>query len=167
MNRTQPLSVDGMYRARPLPQRRAAPLQKRVIPAPQPRPPKAAPARAYATPAQKQVRRKRRVPGWLQILLAVPMLMFTSLFIQSAVLGQAAIVAYGLAAFIWRVPSKTTFTAALLSMVVTIILLVAKGDLNLAQNFATYTFLLLVVGVLTLSRELKKEGGRIYSRRPT
>lgn len=82
---------------------------------------------------------------------------------QSAVFGQLEIVAYGFAAFIWRIPSRTTFTIALVSMVVTILLLVGQGDEVLTQNFATYTFLLLVVGVMSLGRELKKEGGRIYS----
>jgi hypothetical protein len=66
---------------------------------------------------------------------------------------------------VWGIASRTTFTLALLSMVATTLLLVVRGNIPLAQNFATYTFLLLVVGVITLTRELKKEGGRVYSSR--
>jgi di/tricarboxylate transporter len=91
--------------------------------------------------------------------------MVAGIFAQSSVFGQLAVVAYGITAFIWNIASRTTFTLALLAMVATTLLLVVRGDVSQAQNFATYTFLLLVVGVISLIRELRKEGGRIYSSR--
>jgi hypothetical protein len=91
--------------------------------------------------------------------------MVVGILAQSSAVGQAAIVLYGAIAFFRRISSRTTFTLALLSMVATILLLVVRGNIAMAQNFATYTFLLLVVGVITLNREIKKEGGRIYNRR--
>jgi len=123
------------------------------------------PKRAFAKPVRQKVKRSRGIPQWLQVVLAVPIIMFASFFIQSAVFGQLVIVGYGIAAYIWRVPSRTTFSLALCALLATTILLVVRGELVLAQSFATYTFLLLVVGVVTLSRELKQEGGRIYSSR--
>lgn len=113
-------------------------------------------------PAQKT--KRRRMPYWLQILVGTPLILLAALLVQSGVFGQLAIIAYGIAAFVWRIPSRTTFTLVLISIITTTILLVGKGNLPLSQAFATYTFLLLVVGVFTLSRELKQEGGRIYSR---
>ncbi|HUS26346.1 MAG TPA: hypothetical protein VMY99_03295 [Nevskiaceae bacterium] len=120
--------------------------------------------RRYARPTTS-VKRKRRLPDWLQYQLIIFGAMIAGYGMQSYAFGEVAVVCYGIAAFIWRVPSRTTFTLALLSMVATILLLVGRGNVALAQNFATFTFLFLVVGVITLSRELKKEGGRIYSRR--
>lgn len=155
-------SIDGVSRSRQPKAITTTTPRLPVTPAPTPAP------RAHARPGiqQQPPRIKKRFPTWLQAVLSAPVIMIAPFLVQSAALGQIAIVIYGLAAFIWRVPSRTTFTIALLSMVTTIVLLVVKGDLALAQNFATYTFLLLVVGVSTLSRELKKEGGRVYSRRP-
>lgn len=118
----------------------------------------------FATqPAPKE----RRVPEWVQLPLIIAGGMLAGLAIQSPALGQAALVVYGMVAFFLRIPSRITFVLALLAMVATTVLLVFKGDIFMAQNFATYTFLLLVVGVITLNRELKKEGGRIYYNRRT
>ena len=122
------------------------------------------PPRFYARSAPVPVK-KRRLPQWLQITLLIPAIMLGSIFIQSAALGQAAIALFGIVAWIWRIPSRVSFGLALFAMVMTTVLLVGRGNAPLAQNFATYTFLFLVVGVITLSRELKKEGGRIYSSR--
>lgn len=93
--------------------------------------------------------------------------MLAGVFAQNAMLGQLAVVAYGAAALIFGVASRTSFILALLAMCATILLLVFKGDVALSQNFAVYTFLFMVVGVITLNRELKKEGGRIYSIKKT
>jgi hypothetical protein len=105
------------------------------------------------------------LPDYIQLPLIIGAGMLGGILAQSAAFGQLAIVIYGVLALVRGIPSRTTFMLALLTMLGTIVLLVFKGDVVLAQNFATYTFLLLVVGVLTLSRELKKEGGRVYSRR--
>lgn len=91
--------------------------------------------------------------------------MLAGILAQSEAIGQLFVVVYGIAALIWKIPSRTTFFIALLSLITTTLLLVVRGNVSLAQSFATYTFLLLVAGVITLCRELKKEGGRIYSNR--
>jgi len=111
------------------------------------------------------IKPRRRIPHWLQLLILTPTILIVAFSIQSGAAGQLAIVVYGIAAFIWRIPSRTTFSLALISIITTTILFVVQGNFPLAQNFATYTFLFLVVGVFTLSRELKKEGGRIYNSR--
>jgi len=146
-------SIDGMQK----------PHVTRLVQSTTPKPP--IPIRSFAKPVHQKVKKSREIPQWLQVVLAVPIIMFASFFIQSAVFGQLVIVGYGIAAYIWRVPSRTTFSLALCALLATTILLVVRGELVLAQSFATYTFLLLVVGVITLSRELKQEGGRIYSSR--
>src|SRR5687768_13486385 len=85
-------------------------------------PPAAPPVRSYTKPVRRQERKRLHMPQWLQIILAAPVIMVASLFIQSAVFGQAAVVLYGIAAFVWHVPSRTSFTLALLSMIATTIL---------------------------------------------
>jgi hypothetical protein len=118
---------------------------------------------SYAAPTPPKARRS--FPDRLQLPVIIVGAMLAGIFAQSAVFGEVLVVLYGIAAFVWCIASRTTFTLALLSMVATTLLLVVRGNIPLAQNFATYTFLLLVVGVITLTRELKKEGGRIYSNR--
>lgn len=150
--KTRPgLSIDGMN---------MAPAIARPILVARPAVQKTASKKHIAPPQAK----RRQLPYWLQILIGTPLILLAALLVQSGVFGQLAIVAYGVAAFVWRIPSRTTFTLVLISIITTTILLVGKGNLPLSQAFATYTFLLLVVGVFTLSRELKQEGGRVYSR---
>jgi hypothetical protein len=114
---------------------------------------------------QRHTTRRRGIPERLQLPLIIAGAMLAGIFAQSVVFGELLVVAYGTAAIVWRIASRTTFTLALLAMVATTLLLVVRGNVALAQNFATYTFLLLVVGVISLIRELKKEGGRVYSRK--
>lgn len=102
----------------------------------------------------------------LQLPLIIIGGMLAGFAIQSALLGQALIVAYGVACLIYRIPSRISFGLALAALSATTGLLVLIGNVVLSQTFATYTFLLLVVGVISLNRELKREGGRVYSRRP-
>lgn len=120
--------------------------------------------RQFARPITPKTSRKG-LPQWLQMPLIIGGAMLAGLAMQNVVLGQLGVIAYGAAALMLGIPSRTSFILALLSMLATTGLLVFKGDVALSQNFAVYTFLLLVVGVITLNRELKKEGGRIYSRR--
>lgn len=150
--------IDGFISRRPTaPLRRQTP-QAALPPAytPQPR-------RVYALPAKPKPR--RRLSERWQLILIISGALLAGLFAQSVAFGEIAIAGYGLAALIWRVPSRTTFTLAALALVATTVLLVGRGDVGLAQTFATYTFLLLVVGVITLTRELKRQGGRVYSTR--
>ena len=120
--------------------------------------------RAYAKPRRKT---RRRIPQWLQMALIGIGALLAGSFVQSVLFGELAIVAYGICALIWRVPSRTTFTLAVVCVIATTWMLVMQGNVGLAQTFATYTFLFLVVGAITLSRELRREGGRIYNSRKT
>lgn len=129
------------------------------------------PIRPYAVaPAPGPVRsprRKRglRLPTAIQLPLIVIAAMAAGILAQSEIIGQLFVVIYGIVAFIWKIPSRTTFTIALLSLIATTLLLIVRSNVPLAQSFATYTFLLLIAGVITLGRELKKEGGRVYNNR--
>jgi hypothetical protein len=160
--RRRPIHLDRVIRRSPVsPPVRTPPRPKPIKQPIQPKPlPRMNPPAKAAAPQKK---RQLRLPLWLQTILAVPALMAAALLIQSSVVGQFVIAAYGLAALILRIPSRTTFILALLSFITTTFLLVGRGKVSFAQTFATYTFLLLVVGVISLGRELKKEGGRIYS----
>jgi hypothetical protein len=117
------------------------------------------------TYAKSKAKKRRQLPLWLQMLLISLGAMTVGSLIGSSAFGQVAVLVYGLLAFTCRIASRTTFLVAMLSLAATTWLLVMQGNVAMAQNFATYTFLFLVVGVLTLSRELRKEGGRIYSSR--
>lgn len=151
-------SVDGFIQ-RPIGVKARRPV--RVRPQPPILPSLPAP-RVYAKPLRASPP-KRRLPSWLEMPLIILLAMTGGILAQSVVFGQLAIVAYGAIAFIWRIPSRITFTLALVALAATIVLLVGRGNIPLSQNFATYTFLLLVAGVIGLGRELKKEGGRVYS----
>jgi len=118
--------------------------------------------RRYAKPV---VKAKRQLPLWAHMVLITIGALAIGSFAGSSVFGQLAVVGYGIVAIIFRVASRTTFLLVVLSLAATTWMLVMQGKVSLAQNFATYTFLLLVVGVITLSRELRQEGGRIYSSR--
>lgn len=122
--------------------------------------------RQFAKPV-RSTKEKTGPPQWLQMPLIIGGAMLAGLAFQNVVLGQLAVITYGAAAVMFRIPSRVSFILALLAMLATLGLLVFKGDVGLSQNFAVYTFLFLVVGVFTLNRELKKEGGRIYSSRQT
>jgi hypothetical protein len=104
--------------------------------------------RIYAQPDKKQ-------GFWQKIQL--PLILFvgtlSGFLIQTMIFGMLAIAVYGVYAVIAKVPSRTTFMLAALSVGAVTILLLVKPDAELAGNFSTYTFLLLVIGVFTLLRE--------------
>jgi hypothetical protein len=162
-------SIDGISQPRPANMPVVAPAGPRNNFRPRPQPtqsvqPRPVKRKTFAAPAPAK---RTGMPDWVQLPLIITGGILAGLSIQSPVLGQATLVGYGIVAYILKIPSRTTFVLALLAMVATIIFLVFKGDVFMAQNFATYTFLLLVVGVITLNRELKGEGGRIYYSRRT
>lgn len=118
--------------------------------------------RPYAIP-QAQHKRRASMPEYIQLPLIIASGMLFGVLVQSAVLAQLAIIIYGIVALIRGIPSRITFTFALLALLATVVLLIMQGDTLLSHNFAVYTFLFLVVGVITLNREIKKEGSRLYS----
>jgi hypothetical protein len=110
--------------------------------------------------------------------LQLPLLIFGSIFVgffvQSLLFGLIATALYGAFAFTFRVPSRATFMLAFMALVTVVVLLVAKPDAMLANNFATYTFLLLVIGVIALAiearppkRKRRKRADARLKRRPS
>ncbi len=164
-----------------------APIQYRSIPqptqrAPQPRPPAptlpAAP-QVQKTPPQTPTRqimtqqfqqpqdavpddqptrsRFKRVASILVQTILLGMLFGIGFFIRSMVIGEAFIALYGAIALIRGIASRTTFALVLMSLGVVLVASL-KADLALASTFATYAFLLLVVGTVSLGREVWSEG---------
>src|SRR4030095_4135667 len=68
--------------------------------------------------------------------------------------GQWAVAAYGLFALIFRIKSQVTFALALFALI-TVPMLILIGQKGLAENYAVYSFLLLVVGVISATLELR------------
>lgn len=126
----------------------------------------AAIAQPYATAQPKQRRQFSTPPSgkpgrWerLQLPLILTGGTLAGFMLRAEAFGIAAVAVYGLFALIFRVPSRTTFSLAALSIAAVTCLLLFKPDLQLAGNFTTYTFLLLVTGVITLiieGRPLKR-----------
>lgn len=156
-------SVDGFNNAVSKPITRGAMAAQATATISQPviQPPE---RRVYAQPEKK--------PGMWQ-KMQLPLILFggtlCGFLIQTMALGMLAIGIYGIYAIITKVPSRTTFMLAALSVGAVTILLLLKPNAELAGNFSTYTFLLLVIGVFTLLREgrplKRRKRSRARSRR--
>jgi len=109
----------------------------------------------FTPPATKASRWEK-----LQMPLIISGATIVGLFLKTEAVGIIAIAIYSLFALIFRIPSRTTFALAAMSIAAVSCLLLFKPDLELAGNFTTYTFLLLVTGVITLIIE-----GRPLNRR--
>lgn len=134
------LALDGV---RSRPQRAAVAITRPLPPKP----------RAYFKPRTEPKR-----PGlWQKIQL--PMLLLAGavggFFAENLALGLALIGGYAIFALVTRVASRTTFTLAFLLLGAISVMLLAKPSAQLIQNFATYAFVLLIVGVVTLGREAR------------
>jgi hypothetical protein len=154
-------SVDGLSTSRPV--SRSATVSSAAVAVAQPVvPPRE--RRTYAKPAEKQ-------GFWQKIQL--PLILFggtiSGFMIQTMALGMLVIGIYGIYAIVTKVPSRTTFMLAALCVGAVTILLLLKPNAELAANFSTYTFLLLVIGVFTLLREgrplKRRKRSRTRSRR--
>lgn len=104
----------------------------------------------HAQPAQT----KRSWLAKLEPVLAFAAVVTAGFLLQSVVIGEALLAAYAIYAFIRQVPSRTTFTLALLAFLGIVAILVLRGTTQLAVNFSVYAFLLLAIGTATLVREL-------------
>lgn len=80
--------------------------------------------------------------------------------VQTLTFGLVAIAIYAVIALIFRIYSRTTFTLAFISLVAVPVILVARHNPEVAGNFATYTFLLIVIGIISLLRESPTSGRR-------
>lgn len=100
----------------------------------------------------------------LPILLAAGAL--GGFFAETLAVGLSMLVIYAIIAFVRRIPSRITFTLALLLLSAISIMLLVKPSQILISNFSTYAFVLLLIGVITLGRETKmpKRTRRKYRR---
>jgi hypothetical protein len=123
-------------------------------------------ARPYAAPIQQPAQPeplpdarpsffKRLLIGIGKFLLGIGIFIFAFLA-QSPAIGQLAIGVYAIAALGWRISSRITFTMAVMALGL-VILASIRSDVTLANTFALYVFLLLIVGTLTLWREVRSE----------
>jgi hypothetical protein len=150
LRQQRPLNMNGLRPRTTVPRARLAPAR-----------------RMYFKSRPETQRREHR---WLQ-KIHLPLLLLAGLgggfFADSLVLGMALLAAYGIYAFVTNIPSRTTFTLALLILAAISLLLLFKPNLDLIRNFATYTFVLLLIGVITLGKEAKmpKRMPRKYRRR--
>lgn len=143
---------DDIRPARPLPQQptaKTAVLHRR---------------QAYYPPRPPQGRRSHVQLLQLPLLLAAGS--FAGFFAETLAVGLAMLAVYAVVAFATRIPSRTTFTLALLLLAAICIMLLAKPSGLLIQNFSTYAFALMLIGVITLAREarLPKRTRRKYRR---
>lgn len=120
--------------------------------------------RSYSAPQPEATRRSVLQIIQLPLLLIAGAL--AGFFAEALAVGLAMLAVYGVFAFVTRIPSRTTFTLALLLLAAICLMLLAKPSGILIQNFSTYTFILLLIGVITLGREAKlpKRTRRKYKR---
>jgi|GEM_PF-4782561 len=89
------------------------------------------------------------------------------MMVQAIWFGVALVVLYGICSVVFRIKSSTTFTLAIISLLAVVAIMATQPASNLANNFANYAFLLLTIGVITLTieakpqrRKKKRRGGR-------
>lgn len=108
---------------------------------------------------REQAASKGKMPFWrgkagtIAFLLGVACIGFLA---QFQVIGAVGITIYGIVMLSRRLPARVTFVAALLTLVMVVIAILV-GNWLVAQNFAAYTFLLLVLGVVALTADLQRE----------
>ncbi len=95
----------------------------------------------------------RRNGSFILFLIAMALLGFLA---QFQWVGYIVIAGYAIVTFIKRIPSKATFILALLTLVMVPLAIILSNWL-VAQNFAAYTFVLLVLGVIGLILDLQRE----------
>jgi|GEM_PF-5904100 len=120
--------------------------------------------RTFTAPAVLQPRRRRWQPLIFPVLLLL--CICGSFLVQSLPIGMAIIAIYGVVVWAKRLSSRLSFMLAFLSLATVVALLAIRQNVDLAGNFATYTFLLLVVGIVSSILEshvnIKHKRSRIY-----
>lgn len=121
--------------------------------------------RVYFKP-KPAARRQHQLLQKLQLPLLFAAGTIGGLFADNVALGLGLLAAYAIWALVARIPSRTTFTLALLVLAAISLLLLFKPNIQLIRNFATYAFVLLLIAVVTLGREarLPKRAKRNYRR---
>lgn len=151
----------GLARHGPMPKQ---PLARPIAPATPPRPARA----PLQRPFQITSARSAKPNLWSRLQLPAVILagMLAGFFVQSLLFGITAIVLYGALALAFRVPSRATFMLAFMALVTVVVLLLFRPGTALAGNFATYTFLLLVTGVIALAIEARPPKRRKRRKNP-
>lgn len=102
--------------------------------------------------------------------LQLPLLLLAGMtggfFADNLVIGLVLVLLYGAVALVTRISSRTTFSLTLILLAAISIMLLFKPSAELIRNFATYAFVLLMIGVISLWREsrLPKRMPRKYKR---
>jgi hypothetical protein len=110
----------------------------------------------HKAPPPRQRSRSKSV-----LLIAVQAIGFIALLVlgflvRFAVIGQALIAIYAFAALVFRISSRTTFALAMIALFVVLVSNI-RSDPILAESFAVYAFLLLIVGTVSLGLEVRDE----------
>jgi hypothetical protein len=78
--------------------------------------------------------------------------------VKSLTLGEIAIGVYFVYVLIKKVPSRNTFILALIALAGIVVLQIINGsESSIADNFAVYAYLLLVVGTVSMGLELRRK----------
>jgi hypothetical protein len=89
----------------------------------------------------------------LQLLLIVLGAFILGPLIQSLTIGEIVITLYGIYAVLRHISSRVTYSLALIMLIGILILYAAKNTGILTANFAIYSFLLMVIGTISLVQE--------------
>lgn len=143
--RPKPAAQIQTSKTRPQPAVRSAPRQPAVQ----------APPQRITFDAPQELQPRRRFRQRLAFPAVILMCLCASFLVQSLPLGMAAIAVYAAVAWIKKLPSRYSFVMAFLSLTTVIVLLVVRQNVDLASNFSTYTFLLLVAGIVSVMLESK------------
>lgn len=113
------------------------------------------------TPRKSQsILQKQRLAQWLQkhvLILTAPLIIIASIRLSGLpIIAQSLIVAYGLVAIVWKIPSQISFwlaTMVLAGIGVQFLLLPGTERVN---NSALFVFLLLCIGLVTSILETRR-----------
>lgn len=98
--------------------------------------------------------KKRNVMAYVQIGVVALLAAGIGLIAQNLPLGEIAIIAYGVIALLRRIPAARSFVFSLVTLSLAGLCVVISATF-LAEHFATYTFLLLIIALLSVVRETR------------
>jgi len=119
----------------------------------------AAPKPSYAPSEvlqQQETPVKKRRFAWLAMPMLAIVGMGAGFLLQSLLIGQVMLLLYAVWAFWRRVPSKTTFLMGLMTFGTTVLFFTVRQNGQLAQNFAVYTFWIVVIGTISMAIEIRE-----------
>lgn len=156
--RQQPLQPVRQSRVPSRPAQPQNPAVSRTYTPPQPSPSSEGFNRAEQQMTAQPPRRSGLRKTFAMLLQAVILLTLFGLgfLLRSVIVGQVIIILYAIFALIFRVESRTTFIFVLISFGV-VLTASLRSDTALASVFAVYAFLLLIVGTISLGREVRQE----------